>query len=218
MRRSLLLAVGLVGLLTSAVQADNFGFSISSGYGGYGHHHHGCYGPGWGPSWGFSYWAPPPPRYVYVAPPPVVQYVPSPPVIQQPVIIQQQQPYSATTAPASNVAANHLPSPPTRAVANGSPVVIRNTSGKGVPVAYLVDEKSEELRDGQTRTYSGSSHIVEFDRGGDLGTARYELTSGLYTFAIGDNGWELVKDSSSTTTRTADRPPALRRNELPIRQ
>ena len=99
-------------------------------------------------------------------------------------------------------------------VAVGQPVVIRNTNGKGAPVAYLVDEKSEELRDGQTRTYSGASHVVEYDRGGDLGTARYELTGGLYAFMVGDNGWELVRDSNST--RTADRP-ALRRNDLPTR-
>jgi hypothetical protein len=91
-------------------------------------------------------------------------------------------------------------------------VIIRNSSGKGVPVAFLVDEQSQELRDGQTRSFNGSSHVVEYDRGGDLGTARYELSSGLYTFLVGDNGWELVRDSN---TRTADRP-IVKRNELPI--
>ena len=59
----------------------------------------------------------------------------------------------------------------------------------------------------------GASHVIEFDRGGDLGVARYELTSGLYTFVVGDNGWELLRDSNNA--RTADRP-AVRRNELPI--
>jgi hypothetical protein len=207
MRYAFTLAVCLLAAVTNVGRADQFSFSIGSGYGGYGHHH-GCYGP----SWGFGYWAPPP-RYVYVAPPPpVVQYV-QPPVVQQPVIIQQQVPAYSATASSPNVASNRLPSPPTRAAATGSPVVIRNTSGKGVPVAFLVDDKSEELRDGQTRSYSGSSHVVEFDRGGDLGTARYELTGGLYTFAVGDNGWELMRDSN--TARTADRP-AVRRNELPF--
>jgi hypothetical protein len=55
--------------------------------------------------------------------------------------------------------------------------------------------------------------VIEFDRGGDLGTARYELTGGLYTFLVGDNGWELLRDSNAT--RTADRP-AVKKNELPI--
>lgn len=208
MRRSLLLALCLTPLLAGTSRADSFSFSVGGGHGHHhGHHHHRhCYGP----AFGISLWSPPPPRYVYVAPPPVVHYVQP-----QPVIIQQPPPvhsYGAVTSTPS-VASNQLPPPPTRAVSTGSPVVIRNSSGKGVPVAYLVDDKSEELRDGQTRTYSGSSHVIEFDRGGNLGTARYELPSGLYSFVVGDNGWELLRDSAST--RTADRP-AVKRNELPI--
>jgi hypothetical protein len=213
MYRSLLLAAFLTALVAGNAQADNFSFSIGSGYRGHHHghhHHHGCYGP----AFGISLWSPPPPRYVYVAPPPVVHYV-QPPVIQQPVIIQQPPPvnsYGAVTS-SPNVASNSLPAPPTRTVATGSPVVIRNSGNKGVPVAFLVDDKSEELRDGQTRTYSGSSHVIEYDRGGNLGTARYELTGGLYSFVVGNNGWELLRDSN--TTRTADRP-AVKRNELPF--
>jgi hypothetical protein len=209
MLRRFLLATFLTALVAGYAQADGFSFSVGSGYRGY-HHHHGCYGP----AWGFSMWSPPP--YVYVPPPPVVQYV-QPAVVQQPVIIQQPPPVTsygaAASAPAPNVAANQLPSPPTRAASTGSPVVIRNASNKGVPVAFLVDDKNEELRDGQTRTYSGSSHIVEFDRGGNLGTARYELTSGLYSFVVGENGWQLLRDSAAT--RTAGRP-AVKRNELPF--
>lgn len=214
MRRSLLLALCLTGLLTSNGQADSFSISLGSRGHGHGHHwHHDHYHCG--PSWGFSYWSPPPPRYVYVAPPPVVHYIPQP-VVQQPVIIQQAPPavsYGAAATSSPTVASNSLPPPPTRTAATGSPVVIRNGSTKGVPVAFLVDDKNEELRDGQARSYSGSSHVVEFDRGGNLGTARYELTAGLYTFQVGDNGWELLRDSNST--RTADRP-AVRKNELPL--
>jgi hypothetical protein len=211
MRVALVLAACLIGLAADSARADYFSFSVGGGgYGGGPYRHHGGY---CGPGWGFGYWAPPP---MYYAPPPVV-YAP-PPVIQQPVIIQQQAPAPPATsygaaAPSSNVANNRLPSPPTRTAATGSQVVIRNAGSKGVPVAFLIDEKSEELRDGQTRSYSGSSHVVEFDRGGDLGTARYELSGGLYSFTVGDNGWELVRDSN--VSRTADRP-ALRRNDLPI--
>jgi hypothetical protein len=209
MLRRLLLATCLVAVVSGSAQADSFSFSIGSGYRGHHHHHHGCYGP----AWGFSVWSPPPPRYVYVAPPPVVQYVqPQPVIIQQPPPVASYGAAASTPAPA--VTANQLPAPPTRSVATGSPVVIRNSGNKGVPVAFLVDEKSEELRDGQTRTYSGSSHIIEFDRGGDLGTARYELTSGLYSFVVGSNGWQLLRDSTSST-RTAERP-AVKRNELPF--
>jgi hypothetical protein len=212
---ALVLAASLVGSLTPVAQADYFSFSVGGG----GHHHHGHHHHGWGPSWGIGYYAPPPPRYVYVAPPPVIQervYV-TPPAVQERVIIQQQQPVTSSGVPSNNVASTtpRLPAPPTRSAAFGSPVVIRNSSGKGVPVAFLVDDRSEELGDGQSRTFSGSSHVVEFDRGGDLGTARYELTAGVYAFAVTDSGWELVRETNSSPTRTADRP-ALRKNELPI--
>jgi len=212
MRRAVLLAIVVLGVCANVGQADSFSFSIGGGHGHHGHHHgHHHHRHCYGPHWGFSVWSPPPPRYVYVAPPIVQEriYV-QPPVVQQPVIIQQQ-PLSSTIVP-SNVAANSLPAPPTRTASTGSPVVIRNTNGKGAPVAFLLDDASQELRDGQARSYSGSSHVIEFDRGGDLGTARYELASGVYAFSVTDRGWELVRDSNSA--RTADRP-ALKRNELP---
>lgn len=218
---ALVLAVSLVGSMGN-VHADYF--SLSLGGGGHhhhghhhGHHHHRHHHHGWG----FTYIAPPPPRYVYVAPPPVIQervYV-TPPAVQERVIIQQSQPVTSTTnVPSNNNVASttpRLPAPPTRSTAFGSPVVIRNSCGKGVPVAFLVDDRSEELGDGQSRTFSGSSHVVEFDRGGDLGTARYELTAGVYAFAVTDRGWELVRETNPSSARTADRP-ALRKNELPI--
>jgi hypothetical protein len=148
---------------------------------------------------------------VYVAPPPVVErvYV-QPPVVQERVIIEQPRTSSYDSA-ASTTSTARLPAPPARAE-TGSPVVIRNTNGRGLNVAFLLDDRNEELRDGQTRTFAGSSHVVEFDRGGTLGTARYELTGGLYGFVVGENGWELVRDSSAP--RTAERP-TLKANELP---
>lgn len=210
------LAASIAGGFSSVARADQFSLSIGGGHGHHRHHghHHHYHHRHYGPSWGFSYWSPPPPRYVYVAPAPVIQeriYV-QPPVVQQPVIIQQPA-ASYSSAPANVTSAPSLPSPPTRTASSGQPVVIRNTNGKNVPVAFLVDDRSEELRDGQARSFSGSSHIIEFDRGGDLGTARYELTSGVYAFTVTDRGWELVRETSSGA-RTADRP-ALKKNDLP---
>jgi hypothetical protein len=92
-------------------------------------------------------------------------------------------------------------------------VVVRNAAGKGAQVAFLVDNKDEELSDGQTRTFSGNGNrVIEFDRGGDRGTARYELTGGVYSFVVTNNGWDLVKETG--VPQTAKRP-VLRRNELP---
>jgi hypothetical protein len=217
----LLVAVWVAVSATSIAHADSFSLTLGGhGHHRHGHHHHYRYHDHcWGPTFGIGFYSPPPPRYVYVAPPVVQEriYV-QPPVVQERVIIQQQQqPLASNTydSSANTASAPRLPAPPTRTAAVGAPVIVRNTTGKGVPVAFLVDDRSEELRDGQTRTFSGSSHVIEFDRGGDLGTARYELTSGMYGFTITDRGWELVRETNTTpSARTADRP-ALRKNELP---
>ncbi len=198
------LAACLVASLPAVSSADQFSFSIGGHGHGHGHHHHHHSG------WSFGYWAPPPPRYVYVAPQPV--YV-QPPIIQQPVIIQQAPPAAAYSTNAASVTPNSLPAPPVRTVASSSPVVIRNNNGKGAAVAFLLNDKAEELRDGQARSFTGSGQVIEFDRGGELGTARYELSGGLYQFTVSENGWDLVKDT--VAPRTADRP-ALRKNELPL--
>src|SRR5687768_5229112 len=125
MRHCLLLAVCLTASLAGTSRADSFSFSIGGGHGHHGHHGHHHHRHCYGPAWGFSYWAPPPPRYVYVSPPPVVQYVQP-----QPVIIQQPPPvnsYGATTSRPS-VASNQLPAPPARNASTGAPIVIRNGS------------------------------------------------------------------------------------------
>lgn len=204
-----LLAMTAVG----SIQADEFGFFIGSGGHGGGHHHHHHRG-GWGI--GYSSWYPPPPRYVYVQPPPVIQervYV-QPQVVQERIIVQPQAvaPAPITYAPSTLSRANSLPAPPNRDTVD-SPVVVRNAAGKNAPVAFLVDSKDEELGEGQTRTFSGSGNrVIEFDRGGDRGTARYELSGGVYSFVVTGNGWDLVKETG--VPQTAKRS-VLRRNELP---
>jgi hypothetical protein len=41
------------------------------------------------------------------------------------------------------------------------------------------------------------SWVVEFDRGGNFGTARYTLTRGNYRFSATDRGWDLVRESDA---------------------
>lgn len=194
--------------LVPSAQADYFGFSYNSGGHG-GHYHHRHCAPGWGVSYGF--FAPPPPRVVYVEPAPVIReriYV-QPPVVQERVIV----PTPAPSYPASNsFSSNSLPTPPNRNMVD-KPVVIRNGANKGATVAFIVDNRDEELSDGQSRTFSGSgNHTIEFDRGGDRGVARYELTGGVYSFVVTSNGWDLVRDTDTTRTAKQSIP---RKNEIP---
>jgi hypothetical protein len=40
---------------------------------------------------------------------------------------------------------------------------------------------------------SPAGTLIKFDRGGDLGTARYSLTEGVYEFKLTDQGWDLYR-------------------------
>ena len=45
----------------------------------------------------------------------------------------------------------------------------------------------------------GTTWVVEFDRGGDFGVARYTLSEGFYVFASTDRGWDLYKRKFQAT-------------------
>jgi hypothetical protein len=207
---AIVMSLALSGSMPSFAHADYFGFSFGSGgHGGHHGHHHYHHCP---PAWGISYgvFAPPPPRVVYVEPPIVRErvYV-QPTVVQERVILPTPTRSNSVDAGYSS---NTLPPPPNRESVD-KPIVIRNGSNKGVPVAFVVDNQDEELNDGQTRTFSTTGNrTVEFDRGGNRGVARYELSGGVYSFVVTNNGWDLVRDTE--TTRTA-KQPIPRKNSLP---
>jgi hypothetical protein len=156
-----------------------------------------------------------------------VVYAP-PPVVQERVIYVQPQtptalppppagPYSTTLppAPAAPPAAS-LAASGNSAVAGNAAVddriVIRNTAGMQLPVAFLVDGQDIELSDGSTRTFIGKTHrTVQYDRGGRYGSTQQELTAGQYEFRITASGWDLVRRTEALTSgRTA-----IRSNSLP---
>jgi hypothetical protein len=77
--------------------------------------------------------------------------------------------------------------------------VILSNAGAGL-VNYNVNDApfSMESKFEQELT-TGSSWIVEFDRGGNNGTARYTLTDGYYEFTPTATGWELYKKTFRVT-------------------
>lgn len=201
-RPRLLSSISLLALALAAPAAQaQSSWSFSIGTGGYGHHHHhGWCGPYWGPAW-YG------PSVIY-APPPVVQ--------ERVIYVQPQQPAwtpqpaSVSAAPAAPVVANAVPSSSTE----DDRIVIRNTAGARLPVAFLVDGQDVELSDGQTRTFTGRARrTVAYDRGGRFGSTEQQLTAGQYEFRITASGWDLVKKPDLTPAgRTA-----VRTNSLPSR-
>lgn len=212
MTRSIaMLALAAMLALTggSVAHAQAFGFSISSG--GHGHHHHHCR-----PGYSFGFFSPPPPP-VYVVP---RVYAP-PPVYVYPAPV-------ATVAPAPVYAAAPVPAPQTNTAwktktqpaVNALPTsqrqvtIVRNPARSGGPVAFVVDDENEvALDEGQSHSLvTGGAYTIEFDRGGDFGSAKKTLGPGVYEFVVTDHGWDLVNPKE--VDRTAARP-SVKRNELP---
>lgn len=93
---------------------------------------------------------------------------------------------------------------------SGPGVAIRLPADLPGPVYLTVDGREIEVRPGAGVVLRDkASVVVEYDRGGDFGTARIELTEGTYKLVGGDKGWQIDPDAA---------PPAAgtpRRNSLP---
>jgi hypothetical protein len=184
----------IFSLAASSASAQTFSFGI--GVGGHGQHHHHHHG-----GWHFDYhdcWHRPyyyAPRYVYVEPAPVIRervtYVE-----RAPAVVRNEPTLAGTQI------ANTL-------------ITVQNASNRNVAVTFLMDAQDVALRDGEVRSFTGrSSRVVEFDRGGEFGAARYDLNAGDYEFVITDNGWDLRRRSAAPAASTAARP-TVRKNALP---
>ena len=74
-------------------------------------------------------------------------------------------------------------------------------------IFYNLNRAQREIKPGRQHTLStGASWLVEFDRGGSFGAARYQLTSGIYTFVETSQGWNLVKKSPRDSDAALRRP------------
>lgn len=94
----------------------------------------------------------------------------------------------------------------------GPGVRIRNPSSSQVTLSYTIDSRhAYEIAAGQTEQLAAkASYLVEFDRGGEFGRARYTITEGLYDFTPTDHGWELYRQPTA-----AAQAPRVKANPLP---
>lgn len=79
----------------------------------------------------------------------------------------------------------------------GQTVVLGN--GGNVPMNYNVNQSPFEMKPEYTQNLGAGEWLVEFDRGGSFGLARYTLTEGYYEFTATEKGWDLFKQSFTTT-------------------
>lgn len=219
MRSLLIVAVAsvTVGWTADVAKAQHVHFSFGGHGHGHGHWHHHHHYPAWCyPHFGIGYYWAPPPRVTYVQPERTI-------IVPQTVVAPA---VSSTTAPATSVAS--VPStstvaattPPVRTNSlpayRGPGVTIQNRNAAGLAVACVVDGQTQlELRPGETRPLrEKATYIVEFDRGGSFGTAKYELTEGQYEFVVTERGWDLVRDATGGSWQTAT-VPEVKKNSLP---
>jgi hypothetical protein len=146
------------------------------------------------------------------APPPVVRervvYV-EPRVSAVPPVVTP--PIAARPAPAASL--NALP---VDASVTDDRIVVRNSSGANLAVAFLVDGQDVELADGSTRTFIGKARrTITYDRGGRFGSTQQELAAGHYEFRVTASGWDLVrKPDLPTAGRTAVRSNSLPESDI----
>jgi hypothetical protein len=212
-RRSVLASMvsfGAVLLSASAARAEVHVDFLFGGHGhGHGHHHH--HHHGW---YGGFYW----PRPVYYYPPPPV-YVP----VAQPVPVAVPTYGMSPAAASAQTAATPTPAPALSTVQSntlpayqGRGIAIRNPVETNTPVTFVVDSRREaELSPGESHSLSEkSSYVIEFDRGGEFGTARHVVNEGSYEFVATDRGWDLRRMDTLPTGSTS---ATVRRNTLPAR-
>ena len=93
---------------------------------------------------------------------------------------------------------------------SGPGVTIRNPAEPGAQLSYTIDSRHVyDMAPGQMQQLATKgSYLVEFDRGGEFGRARYTITEGLYDFTPTDRGWELYRqpDAVAAAERVKSNP------------
>ena len=135
----------------------------------------------WGKFWGglLGGMTQPPPGYY----PPAGAYPPGYPGPAYP-----PSGYPSTSYP-SNVLPSTSAYPPAAPAQAGLLGLLNET---GFPINYVLGGSSYSLSTGNAHKYQlAQAAIIEFDRGGSFGLARYTLSPGQYAFSVSDKGWDL---------------------------
>lgn len=71
-------------------------------------------------------------------------------------------------------------------------VILNNPKSSRGKINYTLDGKPFSMEAGYTHELPGGrTYLVEFDKGGTFGKARYSLTEGTFDFGIGSQGWDI---------------------------
>ncbi|QGJ70424.1 Hypothetical protein PBC10988_21210 [Planctomycetales bacterium 10988] len=86
-------------------------------------------------------------------------------------------------------------------------VMVVNPEHTQTAVNFMVAGRTYRLDPGQTQTINSNSYsLVEFDRGGNYGHARYQLNKGVYIFVPTQSGWDLFNMPYQITLDNSENP------------
>lgn len=115
------------------------------------------------------------------------------------------------------VIVNTVPSQPR---GDGLPIRIENPSESGTTLSYSLNGHEYTIEPGHEQNLvNDRTWVIQFDRGGDFGTARYTLAGGIYTFTPTKNGWEAYHDADLSKllpqSQSSGSKPSNSKNPLP---
>jgi hypothetical protein len=118
------------------------------------------------------------------------------------VVVSSSPTYVVDTTPEENF----LPTPN----ADAPDVVLLNPTRNGGPVNYTLNDVRCTMAAGLQQKLPGErAWIIEFDRGGSFGTARYSLTPGKYAFAVTERGWDIFRRTPVVAAEASVPAPAV---------
>jgi hypothetical protein len=79
-------------------------------------------------------------------------------------------------------------------------VILNNPKSSRGKITYTLDGKSYSMEPGYAHELpNGKTYLVEFDKGGAFGKARYSLEEGTYDFSVGPQGWDIHSKTVEVT-------------------
>ena len=91
---------------------------------------------------------------------------------------------------------------------SGNPIRILNPASSRATLSYTLNGVVYRIQPGESQDLrEDRAWVIEFNRGGNFGLARYGLETGLYSFSVTDHGWELYRGPLEQTSAVAPNPP-----------
>lgn len=92
----------------------------------------------------------------------------------------------------------------------GLPIKIVNPAANNTTLSYVLGGSLYTISPGSSQDLvHDRSWVIEFNRGGNFGQARYTLEAGLYTFTGTDHGWDLYQQPSASSGSAVPPPNPL---------